>query len=282
MQKIRTCSSALGNRGAVFLATVASLLMIALSSANLQAQTPVDADFQRYCREKVPNSTYEMRAEKWGVVHYCNQGGTLQNIDLAEACRLTTGSPEYKEDGQRVYCTGQGSMPETPSESTALDLQQYCRETFPNSSYEHRAEKWGIEHYCKRPGPTGGFTLQTIDLAKACQVQYGTSDYQKMGDQVFCGSGSCAEAAQGSYRWPQTGFVFHGPIKDGKPNGIGWTRIPQTGAIWVANYRDGVPAGPQLESRRGQLRCFSSNIQKMEALPMSHCADLQRYLPDTQ
>ena len=268
-----------GMAGSALFVAFGMSLFIAASAGAVRAETPKDADFQRYCREKVPNSAYEKRTERWGVVHYCNQRGTLQNIDLGEACRLTTGSPKYRQDGQRVLCTGHGAQAAGPDNATELDLQRYCRETFPNSAYEHRAEKWGITHYCRRPGATGGFTLQTVDLAKACQAQHGTSDYRKVDIRVFCGAGGGA-ADHGSYKWPATGFVFHGPVKNGKPNGIGWTRIPQTGAIWIANYRDGLPAGPQLESRKGQLRCYTSNIRKMEGLPMTRCAPLRKHLAD--
>lgn len=264
-------------------ATFAVTVVLTLVSSAAQAQTQVDADLQRYCREKFPNSIYEKRAENWGVEHYCNQGGTRQGIDYAEACRMTTGSPAFRRDGDRVYCLGHKTSKPAANAAGEVDLARYCRKAFPNSTYEWRAENWGVTHYCRRPGATGGFTLQQIDLAKACRELRGSSEYQKVGHRIFCGS-AADTASQGTYKWPQTGFIYHGPLKNGKPNGIGWTRIDPTGAIQVGEFRGGKLIGAYLDRRKGQLTCWdygayaAGRSKFMKQLPISRCAHLQKVM----
>ncbi|WP_218669785.1 hypothetical protein, partial [Solemya velum gill symbiont] len=70
----------------------------------------------------------------------------------------------------RVLCEGsvenvESSQPKVIGEP---DFNQYCRNNFPNSVYEKRVESYGVAHYCRRPGITG-FTLQNIDLSRACR-----------------------------------------------------------------------------------------------------------------
>ncbi|OOZ29286.1 hypothetical protein BOW34_12755 [Solemya velum gill symbiont] len=144
------------------------------------AQT--DADFNAYCRSKFPNSSYQKLLQSWGTEHACVQGGTRQGIDFAEACRMTTGSRNYQVSGMRVLCEGsvenvESSQPKVIGEP---DFNQYCRNNFPNSVYEKRVESYGVAHYCRRPGITG-FTLQNIDLSRACRESLGTVP---MADQI--------------------------------------------------------------------------------------------------
>lgn len=264
--------STLDCRTYVSLAILATLLLIALMSGAAQAQSSVDADLQRYCRERFPNSIYEKRAERWGVGHYCNQGGTRQNIDFAVACQMTTGSRAFRRDGERIYCTDSGKLMTEMAATGVLDLQRYCRETFPNSAYEHRAESWGITHYCRRPGATGAFSLQQINLAKACGKMQGTTEFQKQGDRVVC-------VKTGSYTWPKTGYTFHGPLKNGKPHGIGWMKIPPTASTWVGEYDNGKPVGPHLQRAKGHRRCWNFDNfnpgRVLPKLPMARCAHLR-------
>ncbi len=259
-------------RAAPPVSALAASVMVALLSGAVSAASPVDADLQRFCREKFSNSAYEKRAERWGVEHYCNQGGTRQNIDFGEACLMTTGSRAYRKDGDRVYCTGDDTSKTATAQSGVLDLARYCRETFPNSAYEHRAENWGVTHYCRRPGAAGGFTLQQVDLAKACRTMQGTSEFQKQGDRVVC-------VTMGSYTWPETGYTFHGPLKDGKPNGIGWMKIPPTASTWVGNYRNGKPVGPHLQRSKGRMMCWSFDNfnpgRVLPKLPITSCGHLR-------
>ena len=150
-----------------------------------------DADFSAYCREKFPNSAYQRIQQSWGTDHVCNQGGTRQNIDLNEACRLTTGSPDHEVSGTRVFCSGKPVSPEeaAANDMGAPDFPRYCREEFPNSIHELRAEPQGPKHYCRQPGATGGFTLQAADLADACELTHGVRTYRETGQQVICLSG---------------------------------------------------------------------------------------------
>lgn len=259
-------------RAAPFAACLTISVAVTLPSGAAKAASQTDADLQRYCRAKFPNSVYERRAERWGVEHYCNQGGTRQNIDYAEACQMTTGSRAFRRDGDRVYCTGEKASKTATAQSSALDLQRYCHKTFPHSTYEHRAENWGVTHYCRRPGTTGGFTLQQIDLAKACETIQGTTEFQKQGDRVVC-------VTMGSYTWPETGYTFHGPLKDGKPNGIGWMKIRPTASTWVGNYRNGKPVGPHLQRSKGRMMCWSFDNfnpgRVLPKLPMRRCDHLR-------
>jgi len=147
-----------------------------------------DADFGAYCRANYSYSSYQSFAQSWGTEHACVQSGTRQGIDLAEACFVTTGSRNYEISGMRVLCDGSsGVAPAVDSNDIGSpDLAQYCVDNFPNSSYERRTEASGYEHYCRRPGATGGFSLQLIDLFKACQDEFGTQEFRKDGVQVFC------------------------------------------------------------------------------------------------
>ena len=154
------------------------------------AQQDTDADFSRYCATKYPNSTHQ----RIGLAHYCRQpgqtgGATQHNINLAEACRMTTGSDSYRRVGSRILCQPKIEATDSdPGERTlsAADFQAYCRSGFPNSTYEKRAESWGVVHYCRRPGSTGGFTLQNVDLAKACRLAHAVSGYREETGAVVC------------------------------------------------------------------------------------------------
>ena len=147
-----------------------------------------DADFSAYCRANFNNGTYQRFAQSWSTEHACVQGGTRQGIDLAQACYLTTGNRNYEISGTRVLC--QGSAGDAPVASAndlgEPDFSRYCRENFANSAYEQRAASNGINHYCRRPGATGGFTLQPVDLAAACRSSQATSSYRIDGARVFC------------------------------------------------------------------------------------------------
>jgi hypothetical protein len=151
-----------------------------------KAQT--DADFSAFCREKFPGSAYQRLDQSWGAQHVCNQGGTPQGIDIAEACRLTTGNTGHRVTGTRVICDGVvgGPGPDRAGNAGPVDLAAYCRTEFPNSAYEKRFEPTGIKHYCRRPGATGGFTLQGIDLAAACRTQRNADSFLKAGNEVVC------------------------------------------------------------------------------------------------
>jgi hypothetical protein len=74
-----------------------------LVSVPAAAQTEQDADLQAYCRTKHPHR-FPQRIED---THFCQQpgasgGATRHNVDLAEACRLTTGSESYRRIGSCV------------------------------------------------------------------------------------------------------------------------------------------------------------------------------------
>ena len=84
----------------------AGLLVAVLFGCTEPALAQTDADFQAYCRATYPNSTYQSRSQNWGVEHYCNQGGTLQGIDLGAACEMTTGSRDFQKSGARILCAG--------------------------------------------------------------------------------------------------------------------------------------------------------------------------------
>ncbi len=153
-----------------------------------QPQSETDADFDAYCRERHSNSQYRRLDQSWGTEHACVQGGTRQGIDLASACELTTGQPRYRLSGTRVLCEGAPRDPATDlaDDLGAPDFARYCRETFPNSAHERRAGQKGPAHFCRRPGATGGFTLQPVDLEQACQLTHGAAGFRKVGTQVIC------------------------------------------------------------------------------------------------
>ena len=134
------------------------LAAIAASFPANVARAQTDADFSAFCRENFPGSVYQRFSQSWGAEHVCNQGGTRQGIDFAEACRLTTGNTGHRVMGTRVICDGAagGPGPAPTGNAGPVDLAAYCRTEFPNSIYEKRFEPTGIEHYCRRPGATGG------------------------------------------------------------------------------------------------------------------------------
>lgn len=182
---------------AIFLSITSVVIFGVVSPAHAQ-QT--DADFSAYCRANYSNSSYRSFVQSWGTEHACVQGGTRQGIDLAEACFITTGNRNYEISGIRVFC--EGSSADAPAMNLndigSPNLNQYCVDNFPNSSYERRAEASGYEHYCRRPGVTGGFTLQPINLFQACQVEFGTQEFRKDGVQIFCVSESNASTTPDS------------------------------------------------------------------------------------
>lgn len=66
-------------------------------------------DFGAYCREFHPGSAYEKRNEPDGVHFYCRQPGatggfTLQDVDLASACKSQHGADTYQVFGDTVIC----------------------------------------------------------------------------------------------------------------------------------------------------------------------------------
>ncbi len=171
---------------------LAILVISGFGLANPAHAQQTDADFSAYCRANFNNSAYQKFAQTWGTEHACVQGGTRQGIDLGEACFLTTGSRSYEVSGQRVLCDGNPSDAPAANENDKgqPDFARYCNENFANSAYEKRPEPTGVKHYCRRPGATGGFTLQPVDLAVACQITQGVSQYRIAGARVFCTSGS--------------------------------------------------------------------------------------------
>lgn len=199
---------------------VAAMLVAAILSfgfANQAQAQQTDADFSAYCRSKFNNSSYQRFAQTWGTEHACVQGGTRQGIDLGEACFLTTGSRKYEISGVRVLCDGSaGDAPAANANDLgAPDFNLYCNENFPNSIYEKRAEPNGVVHYCRRPGATGGFTLQNINLAEACRLSHGVTKYRINGDRVFCTSGSASNGREETGPAPQPNPV---PAPDPNPN----------------------------------------------------------------
>jgi hypothetical protein len=167
-------------------AALAAVIMFIGSGAGAQT-AEIDADLSKYCRETFPNSAYQMRPQPWGPEHYCNQGGTLQGIDLAAACEATAGSRRFRVFGTRVLCADGGGAASAAGDAlTTQDLVRYCAAKFPNSVHEQRAEATGPVHYCRRPGASGGFTLQNIDLADACSFAEGDGGYRIDGNRIIC------------------------------------------------------------------------------------------------
>jgi hypothetical protein len=172
-------------RSAIVIATVAALV---LCGAPAEASGDVDADLAAYCRANYPNSV----PQRIGLTHYCQQAGanggaTRQNIDYAAACRLTIGSETFRRDGSRVICIAEAVAVSTNAAAAGPpDFEAYCRKKFANSSYEKRAERWGVTHYCRLPGPTGGFTLQQINLAQACRLTWGISSFTDTDGNIVC------------------------------------------------------------------------------------------------
>lgn len=177
--------------------STAMLVAAALACAS-SASADVDADLSKYCRTEFANSAPVTRSPGGAIAHYCNQGGSLQGIDLARACMLTTGSREYRILGERVLCAdGPGPSDAASTEPLgANDFVEYCRNRFPNSTYEAVPTNLGSPHHCRRPGASGGFTLQPIDLADACRVLRGADQYRQAGGDVFCADDIPAETAE--------------------------------------------------------------------------------------
>lgn len=184
------------NRPAVLISGFAILIGLAPAAYAQSASAEQDADFSAFCREAFPNSAYVKRTQSWGAGHYCSQGGTLQGIDLERTCELTTGSRQFRTIGDRIICAA-GPEPQQarggPLE--ADDFVEYCRDNFPNSSYQFVAGRPENPHYCRQPGATGGFSLQPVDLAAVCEGLTGARDYNEQGGQVFCPAGASGPTA---------------------------------------------------------------------------------------
>lgn len=62
----------------------------------------------RYCRRNYPNSRYRRLLTRHGARHVCRQPGvrgfTNHPIDLARACRQSTGQHGYRKIGNRIVC----------------------------------------------------------------------------------------------------------------------------------------------------------------------------------
>jgi len=167
-------------------AAIGGTLVVLTMHSALAQTAEVDADFSKFCRQNFTNSAYQKRQQPWGVEHYCYQGATPQGIDLAQACTLTTGNPRFRKFGGRVLCASNSQQPQSSSQTNIADLVRYCATKFPNSVYEKRAQSTGAEHYCRRPGASGGFTLQNIDLSDVCSSQGGIGSYIKSVGNVLC------------------------------------------------------------------------------------------------
>ncbi len=234
---------------------LAFLFLTSIGAASSVIAQQTDADFSAYCRANFNNSAYQRFAQSWGTEHACVQGGTRQGIDMAAACLLTTGSRNYEISGQRVLCEGNaGDAPAANADDTGEpDFSRYCNESFPNSAYETRAESSGVKHYCRRQGATGGFTMQPVDLAVACQISQGVSQYRVVGARVYCTAGnnggggnpeptptpepelSPVPAEQPNVPTPENPVIANPDLPDDtpKPNGPGEAVVCQTlGGKW--------------------------------------------------
>lgn len=90
---------------------IAAVLVAALAGGLPQpaAASGTPADFQRYCAETYPNSSFEQRWGRYGRELFCRQPGvtygfTMQNISIDEACAGLTGLREWHEHGNIVHC----------------------------------------------------------------------------------------------------------------------------------------------------------------------------------
>ena len=192
--------------------SAAFIIFLFLPVTSFAQQT--DADFNAYCRAKFNNSTYQKFPQSWGTEHACVQSGTRQGIDLAGACYLTTGNRQFEVSGARVLCSGtpDGAPDPTADDLGEPDFARYCQETFAGSTYEKRPEPQGTGHYCRRPGSTGGFTLQPINLAAACRAALGSEAFRINDTRVFC----VREDSSGANA-PGT-FIPGGPSRPGNPD----------------------------------------------------------------
>lgn len=249
-----------GNRNGHSVAVCAALILAFLAATAAPAQE-VDADFNAYCRANFPNSAYQRFAQSWGTEHACVQGGTRQGIDFAEACRLTNGNRGYREMGNRVLCS------DDPATATAVpeplgepDYALYCLTTFPNSVYEFMAESPGTPHKCRQPGVSGGFTLQPVDAAAACQMSFGTTNHQMKDQRVLCmaeepGTRSAALAPGGGGGFPSASGG------GGSGGGGGPVPFPMPGLPGASGSPPGFPMpglpSADLAGDPAQMACFA-------------------------
>ena len=224
---------------------VAAVLLFLVVPEQSQAQK-TDVDFDAYCRVTYNNSTYQKIPQSWGMEHACVQGATRQGIDLGEACYLTTGSRQFEISGARVFCSG---TLDTAPDPTADDLgepdfAEYCREEFSGSTYEKRAEPQGATHYCRRPGSTGGYTLQPISLVAACRTAWGSTAYREEGDRVFCvREGSPGATTPGMVNTGGPGRPANPDVPPDLPN------VPPTNPPFPGpSFPGPMPSGPAAEA----------------------------------
>jgi hypothetical protein len=165
--------------------------------AHAQGVSERDVDFRAYCQAKHANSS----PARQGINHFCRQPGAttgfvLHNIDLAVACRMTTGSSTFRRLGARIICAAGPGPVQTPSEASpaaasgqpagAPDFARYCRTKYTNATYQKRFRSWGVEYLCRIPGVTSGFVFHNIDMADACRMTRNTREYKITDGNVMC------------------------------------------------------------------------------------------------
>ena len=155
------------------------------------AQSEVDADFQAYCRTRHSGSLYQ----RTGNDHFCRRGrrSRASTWPRRAASPRATGSTAVWIGG---YCARPVERPvrarprRPASRWGPRTFRRYCSEKFPNSGYEKRNESWGVVHYCRRAGATGGYSLQQIDLTDACRLIRNADSYEMDGNRVRCRRGA--------------------------------------------------------------------------------------------
>lgn len=152
------------------------------------ANAAVSPNYARYCASQHPGSfvsTSNLTGEKlctqrtyggYGLRHY--------RINLALACRLTTGSTAYRNYGRGfVQCATQASVP-NPGPRVAErtpDLTGYCRRLYygAQASFSYQLRRW----VCSQRTYNGlGLRHYTVNMVQACVMSYRTTAVRYIGN----------------------------------------------------------------------------------------------------
>jgi hypothetical protein len=152
------------------------------------ADAAVSPNYARYCASQHPGSfvtTSNLTGEKlctqrtyrgYGLRHY--------RINLALACRLTTGSTAYRKYGRGfVQCgTRRASVrPRAHISQRTPNLAGYCRRIYgyATASYSYRLRRWVCS---KRTNNGLGLRHYTVNMARACYLSYRTTAVRYIGN----------------------------------------------------------------------------------------------------
>ena len=175
------------NAVAGFAAVVAGVAALAAPPVAGTAEAAVSPNYQRYCNTYHRGSfvtVNRITGRRMCTRRTYNGYGLLhRRINLASACRLTTGSTAYRIYGRGFVQCGRRRVINRPIYGVAQrapNLSGYCRRYhgYASANYSYRLRRW----ICTQR-VNGGYGLRhyTINMARACYVTYRTTAVRYLG-----------------------------------------------------------------------------------------------------